>query len=112
MSFVYRRATGILLVGPVLFNFVKGIYQLEEFPDRMLESFMCNIILSANNDTLATSFIVCIPLDTLLLSYSCSLNSSIILNRHEESRQPCPAFNFNGLVLIFPSLYLLFIRRF
>jgi hypothetical protein len=52
-------------------------------------------VISANNDTLASFFSICIPLISFSYLIALTRTSSTILNRYGESRQPCfvPGFS-------------------
>jgi hypothetical protein len=65
-----------------------------------LGSLICTIISSTDNDTLTSSFPVCIP-----LIFSCLIAlaqaSSTILNKYGESGQPCLMPDVSGIALSF-----------
>ena len=79
LLFVYRRGTDFgwkcLSAGGVPGSSFWGL-------------LMYTTILSANNNTLSSSFLVC-PLDLLQLCIALAKNSSTILSRYGENGQPC-----------------------
>ena len=67
--------------------FISPISFLVEF----LGSFICKIMLSAKENTLASSFPICIPFSCLVIL---AMTSHTILNRYGESGRPCLAPDF------------------
>lgn len=63
-------------------------------------------VLSANNNTLSSSFLVC-PHDLLQLSIALAKNSSTILSRYGENGQPCLVSDFSAIALSFPLFNLI-----
>ena len=107
LSFVYRRATDflelILYPATLLRVFINCRSSLVEF----LGSLMYTIILSANNESLTSSFPIRIPVIPLCCLIGIARTSSTILKRYGEGGQPCHVPDFSGMALSFSPFNLM-----
>jgi hypothetical protein len=108
-SFIYRGNTDcfelILYLVTLLKVFISCKSSLVEF----LGSLLYTILLSASNETLTSSFPICIPLSSFHCLIAVARTSSTILNRYGESEQLCLVSDFSGNALIFSSFDLMLV---
>jgi hypothetical protein len=92
---VYRNATGfcMLILYPV--TLLKELMISNSFLVEFLESFRYRI-MSANKNSLTSSFPIWIPFISCSYLIALARNSKTMLNRNGESRYPCLVPGFSG----------------
>jgi hypothetical protein len=85
-------------------HIAEALYGVWEFGVEFFGSFRYRIMLSANRDTLTVSLPICIPFISSSCLIALSRNSRTMLNRSEESGNPCLVPDFRGNSFSFSSI--------